>query len=666
MKIGCKYLSLIYLIFTFIMTSVFNSENEISKNRVNLKVSSVSLSNQNFKNKVNVNLANNHYLNEKLQKLKKLKDLLLKLKETEEKKKYEIKKISKDEVKDKFINKKINQNINITKSSYGNFTLNSTMEKLNNNTYSTIPHISTKINQELDKLSKLSNVSILNKNLINENGKIPTTFISNGFRSLLNKQNLMKFSFSQKYQDEEKASKINIGNDTKELKKDLSNQIENIINSNINVFTFISTPSFSSLSLSQCNGDSKSKPCEFQVYSKDNFVFFTKVNDELNVVGSFYLKEINLIECPSFNKDKLKINSNLLDELTEEELQIKHNFYCIKLVDLDGTVSFLKTNNIKRLINTACSINKFLPKNKIKLCLKNKDAFNQIQNKNTENVNNENQSEKENSDQNIENVIIIPETSDDCNYNWDYNQLGNDWYCICKNGKLQSPINLTKAKKSNDIRLKPILKYKTINKDNLLVKYHNGIIKIVINDDLQDKSNKDLFGFILDEDSQIYYTEEILFHTPSEHQINGVNFDMEMQIIHSFSNKKLIFSFLFKKTPGIFNKFFEAIDFSNLPNKKYNKKQLFNDVNIFDVIPKEFSYYSYNGSLTFPPCTENVKYYVSDNAIPLSYTIIKMFEEALIEPNYKNFKGSFSETFNESSNNRIIQNLNDREINYNS
>lgn len=79
------------------------------------------------------------------------------------------------------------------------------------------------------------------------------------------------------------------------------------------------------------------------------------------------------------------------------------------------------------------------------------------------------------------------------------------------------------------------------------------------------------FGKTVTMDGAVYHANQISFHTPSEHRINGEQFAMEMQILHKGKTKgdtakHLILSFLFKKTPGVYNKFLDTLDIFNLPN----------------------------------------------------------------------------------------------------
>jgi len=154
-------------------------------------------------------------------------------------------------------------------------------------------------------------------------------------------------------------------------------------------------------------------------------------------------------------------------------------------------------------------------------------------------------------------------------------------------------------------------------------------------------------GKVVTIDGAVYIAEEITFHTPAEHTINGERFELEMQVIHYGRSKgdiakQLVLSVLFKRTPGVSNKFMESIDFFNLPNPTDTFRDLnqgifipyvFFDADNEDVpFMKPFSFFTYEGSLSFPPCTERTIVYVTSHPIPLSSTIIDLFKEALNAP----------------------------------
>jgi len=166
-------------------------------------------------------------------------------------------------------------------------------------------------------------------------------------------------------------------------------------------------------------------------------------------------------------------------------------------------------------------------------------------------------------------IILIPLPSKSCNENWDYTKKGIDWDCDCAEGKEQSPIDLPVPNKALGSPAKPLFQYdevlprNTITTDdgqtkseNLKIKYVNSTLKILHKD----------FGRVVTLDGSVYVAEEIVFHTPSEHTINGKTYDLEMQIIHSGQTvgdiaKHVVLSFLFEKKPGVYNKFIDDVDF---------------------------------------------------------------------------------------------------------
>jgi len=187
------------------------------------------------------------------------------------------------------------------------------------------------------------------------------------------------------------------------------------------------------------------------------------------------------------------------------------------------------------------------------------------------------------------------------------------------------------------------------------------------------------FGKVVTLDGAVYHAEEIVFHTPSEHTINGVRYDMEMQVIHYGQTKgdiakQVILSFLFKRKPGVYNKFIDDIDFFNLPNTLVKERDIMNNLFIPKVfyssddadlpVMRPFSFYTYQGSLSFPPCTERTVMYIAANPIPLGTTALHMFQEALRTPDIQASTGETIITNSITENNRNVQHLNGRMIFY--
>jgi carbonic anhydrase len=279
-------------------------------------------------------------------------------------------------------------------------------------------------------------------------------------------------------------------------------------------------------------------------------------------------------------------------------------------------------------------------------------------------------------------VIIIPTASRSCNQNWTYNNNGKDWECICSEGRLQSPIDLPAKSQTVSSSFRPRFEYPPISNipdfdsieglirkgEKLKIRHDRGALRI----------HYPKLGKISYTDGTRFNAEEIVFHTPSEHTIENERFDMEMQIIHYGRTKgdiakQTVLSFLFKKTPGVYNKFIDSLDFFNLPNGANDYRDLNNDIAIEDILlntdemelgyMRPFSFYSYEGSLTSPPCTERTNYFIHADPIPLSNTVIDLFKEAISNQDTTDDNGEVILTA-ARENYRATQPANDRQIIY--
>jgi len=281
-------------------------------------------------------------------------------------------------------------------------------------------------------------------------------------------------------------------------------------------------------------------------------------------------------------------------------------------------------------------------------------------------------------------VIVVPLPSKQCNEGWDYQSKGQDWDCDCSEGREQSPINLPPKEDAVISPIKPIFSFNPVKAKKEIT---NGSGQHETTKTLQIK-NKDnalrikhkYFGKTVTLDGALYTAEEIVFHTPSEHTINGKVFDMEMQVIHYGKSKgdlakQLVLSFLFKKKPGVYNKFIDDLDFFNLPSQISKKRAILADLFIpkifynakFEDVPsmKPFSFYTYQGSLTAPPCSERTIHYVASEPIPLGSSAIQLFQEAIRIPDQLNqATGEILISDVPPENNRSIQPLNGRAVFY--
>lgn len=273
--------------------------------------------------------------------------------------------------------------------------------------------------------------------------------------------------------------------------------------------------------------------------------------------------------------------------------------------------------------------------------------------------------------------IIIPTPQRMCNQNWTYENKGSNWECLCASGKEQSPIDLPPTDKAIQSPIRPYMNYDYFNdgENKLKIQHDKGALKIIASDDLLKIRG---FGKVVTQDGTVYYATDVIFHTPSEHTIDGKQYPLEIQILHEAKSKgdfgkKVVLSFLFTSKPGIYNKFIDDIEFFNLPNPHDKNRTLHNKLFIPNIllnaeeesysVIRPFSFYTYQGSQTSPPCVENVIHYVASQPIPASTTAIDLIKESLRYPDFEDSMGNII-TAKETplQNNRLTQPLNGRPV----
>ncbi len=194
---------------------------------------------------------------------------------------------------------------------------------------------------------------------------------------------------------------------------------------------------------------------------------------------------------------------------------------------------------------------------------------------------------------------------------WSYKDQ-NNW--VIEYGKYQSPINIesenvitSKDYKHLDIKLNS----KFIIEDNgHTINLKGSGISVL---------NKRVFNFIGKH-----------IHSPSEHQINGISYPMEFHFVHVSPNNKIgVIGVLVEI--GTENKEFQKI-LDHLKRKKIGEAV---NINFDLLLPRNRGYYHYLGSLTTPPLSENVEWYIINEHIEISRNQLKEFNNYYLNNNRK-------------------------------
>lgn len=117
--------------------------------------------------------------------------------------------------------------------------------------------------------------------------------------------------------------------------------------------------------------------------------------------------------------------------------------------------------------------------------------------------------------------------------------------------------------------------------------------------------------------------QQIHFHSMSEHTINEEAYPLEAHFVHQSQDGRIaVIGVLFKE--GEANESFQSIlDYI----KQDEKNEVTVDIDLESLIPESKNYFHYLGSLTIPPLTENVEWYIFSEFVELSKEQIEKFQE---------------------------------------
>jgi carbonic anhydrase len=198
---------------------------------------------------------------------------------------------------------------------------------------------------------------------------------------------------------------------------------------------------------------------------------------------------------------------------------------------------------------------------------------------------------------------------------WTYEGAGH-WsdldplYAACS-GKEQSPIDIRNAERAHLPALQfqsktGPLKYVINNRYTIRVNYHpdNGNFLVVGN--------------------ERYELVQFHFHHPSEEYVEGKSHEMEVHLMYKATDGKVAGVTVFV-VPGAANPIVQQL-WRHMPISEGRQAVAGVEINPAGLLPSELGgYYTYMGSLTAPPCTEGVTWFVLKTPIELSREQVDAF-----------------------------------------
>jgi carbonic anhydrase len=183
----------------------------------------------------------------------------------------------------------------------------------------------------------------------------------------------------------------------------------------------------------------------------------------------------------------------------------------------------------------------------------------------------------------------------------------------CGAGTSQSPININRVRIDKGLRpLKLALRATPISLIN------NGH---AIEEEIESPNTLTLNG-------GVYTSTQFHFHTLSEHTIDGQRGVMELHAVFADpAGRTAVVGTLFRI--GHRNAFLDELMSAGLPRHTGDKVTSTVEINLADGLTDTAAYYTYPGSLTTPPCTEGVTWFVLKGEAQLSAAQFQAFEEIL-------------------------------------
>jgi carbonic anhydrase len=184
-------------------------------------------------------------------------------------------------------------------------------------------------------------------------------------------------------------------------------------------------------------------------------------------------------------------------------------------------------------------------------------------------------------------------------------------FATCSGGKNQSPIDL---KTFIEADLKP-----------LKLDYRAGITDMVNNGHTVQVNSTP--GSALSIDGITFELSQFHFHSPSENKINGKHFPLEGHLVHADKDGNLaVVAVMFQE--GAANALLAKL-WEKMPNKAGEKSEISTGLSVAQLLPKQRDYYRFNGSLTTPPCSEGVRWFVMKKSATVSKAQIERFSQAV-------------------------------------
>ena len=188
-------------------------------------------------------------------------------------------------------------------------------------------------------------------------------------------------------------------------------------------------------------------------------------------------------------------------------------------------------------------------------------------------------------------------------------------YSLCADGSAQSPIDIRNASELDLVGIE--FHYRETARDLEATNsiYNNGhTIQVNV-----------ASGSTIVYNGISYDLLQFHFHSPNEHTIDGVAAPMEIHFVHQDPNSGTLAVVGVMLTQGESENEAYAAVFDHMPADAGEPEAMSMPLALDSLLPEARTFYTYQGSLTTPPCSEIVRWLLLDSPVELSAEQIDAF-----------------------------------------
>jgi carbonic anhydrase len=194
-------------------------------------------------------------------------------------------------------------------------------------------------------------------------------------------------------------------------------------------------------------------------------------------------------------------------------------------------------------------------------------------------------------------------------------------YVVCNTGKEQSPIDIRDTEKAQ----LPALRFESRSRPLKFLQNNGATIRVNYHD-------APGTGDSLIAGEQHYQLTQFHFHRPSEEYVHGKPFAMVAHLMYQSGDGKVAgVAVLLKdgRANATIQQLWDVMPKTEskvLPDFSHQEEEVAGvEINPAGLLPGNLAYYTYMGSVTAPPCTEGVRWYVLKTPVEISAKQISDF-----------------------------------------